>query len=71
VIAAPPPEYDLLPKLKSLRIPTLVIYRDHEFIPAGTAEHTVIERGDLVKRVWARRHVILSATNPLIAHHFP
>jgi proline iminopeptidase len=33
------PEYDLLPKLKGLRIPTLVIYGDHDFIPAATAEH--------------------------------
>jgi len=33
------PGYDLLPKLKSLKIPTLVIYGDHDFIPAGTAEH--------------------------------
>jgi proline iminopeptidase len=33
------PEYDLLPKLKSLRIPTLVIYGDHDFIPATTADH--------------------------------
>ena len=33
------PEYDLLPKLKSLRIPTLVISGDHEFIPAASAEH--------------------------------
>jgi len=33
------PEYDLLPKLKSLRLPTLVIYGDHDFIPAATAEH--------------------------------
>jgi proline iminopeptidase len=33
------PEYDLLPKLKSLKIPTLVISGDHEFIPAATAEH--------------------------------
>jgi proline iminopeptidase len=33
------PEYNLLPKLKSLRIPTLVISGDHEFIPAATAEH--------------------------------
>jgi proline iminopeptidase len=32
------PEYNLLPKLKSLRIPTLVISGDHEFIPAATAE---------------------------------
>lgn len=33
------PEYNLLPKLKSLRIPTLVITADHEFIPISTAEH--------------------------------
>jgi proline iminopeptidase len=33
------PDYDLLPKLKSLGIPTLVISGDHEFIPAATAEH--------------------------------
>jgi len=33
------PDYDLLPKLKSLRILTLVISGDHEFIPAATAEH--------------------------------
>ena len=32
-------DYDLLPKLKSLRIPTRVISGDHEFIPAATAEH--------------------------------
>lgn len=33
------PGYDLLPKLKSLNIPTLVITGDHEFIPAATAAH--------------------------------
>ena len=33
------PAYNLLPRLKSLNIPTLVISGDHEFIPAGTAEH--------------------------------
>jgi proline iminopeptidase len=33
------PAYNLLPKLKSLNIPTLVISGDHEFIPAETAEH--------------------------------
>jgi len=33
------PECDLLPKLKSLRIPTLVITGDHEFIPAAIAAH--------------------------------
>jgi proline iminopeptidase len=27
------PEYNLLPKLKSLKVPTLVISGDHEFIP--------------------------------------
>jgi proline iminopeptidase len=31
--------YDLLPRLGSLHIPTLVIYGDHEFIPFGTADH--------------------------------
>jgi proline iminopeptidase len=29
--------YDLLPKLRRLRIPTLVIVGDHDFIPAATA----------------------------------
>ena len=33
------PEFDLLPRLKSLRIPTLVIAGDHDFIPAATADH--------------------------------
>lgn len=33
------PEYNLLPRLKSVRIPTLVITSDHEFIPISTAEH--------------------------------
>ncbi len=33
------PEFDLLPKVKTLRIPTLVISGDHEFIPEATAEH--------------------------------
>jgi proline iminopeptidase len=33
------PEFDLLPELKNLKIPTLVIYSDHDFIPAGTAAH--------------------------------
>jgi proline iminopeptidase len=32
-------DYNLLPKLKDLRIPTLVISGDHEFIPIATAEH--------------------------------
>jgi proline iminopeptidase len=31
--------YDLLPKLKALSIPTLVIYGDHDFIPREIATH--------------------------------
>jgi proline iminopeptidase len=31
--------YDLLPKLRILTIPTLVIYGDHDFIPPFAAEH--------------------------------
>jgi proline iminopeptidase len=31
--------YDLLPRLASLRIPTLVIYGDHEFVAAACVEH--------------------------------
>jgi proline iminopeptidase len=31
--------YDLLPRLKTVSVPTLVIYGDHDFIPAATAEH--------------------------------
>jgi proline iminopeptidase len=33
------PEYNLLPELNGLKIPTLVIYSDHDIIPTGTAEH--------------------------------
>jgi proline iminopeptidase len=33
------PGYNLLPKLKTVSIPTLAIYGDHDFIPASTAEH--------------------------------
>lgn len=33
------PGYDLLPKLRSLRVPTLVIAGDHDFIPVKLAEH--------------------------------
>ena len=33
------PDYNLLPKLKTVSIPALVISGDHEFIPAATAEH--------------------------------
>jgi proline iminopeptidase len=33
------PSYDLLPRLRNLRIPTLVIAGDHDFIPAEVAEH--------------------------------
>jgi len=32
-------DFDLLPQLKSLKIPTLVLSGDHEFIPAASAEH--------------------------------
>jgi proline iminopeptidase len=32
------PGYDLLPKLAALRIPTLVLTGDHDFIPAAVAE---------------------------------
>lgn len=32
-------DFDLLPQLKTLKIPTLVLSGDHEFIPASTAEH--------------------------------
>jgi proline iminopeptidase len=32
-------QYDLHPKLATLRIPTLVVYGDHEFIPAACAAH--------------------------------
>ncbi len=31
--------YDLIPKLRNLRIPTLVITGDHDFIPVEVAEH--------------------------------
>ena len=31
--------YDLLPKLRTLRIPTLVITGDHDFIPVEVGEH--------------------------------
>jgi len=33
------PDYNLLPKLKTLMIPALVISGNHEFIPVSTAEH--------------------------------
>jgi len=32
-------QYDLLPKLTTLSIPTLVIYGDYDFIPVATARH--------------------------------
>jgi len=32
-------DFDLIPKIKILKIPTLVLTGDHEFIPAATAEH--------------------------------
>lgn len=31
--------YDLLPKLRTLRVPTLVIYGYHDFIPVEIAQH--------------------------------
>ena len=31
--------YDLLPKLRTLSIPTLVITGDHDFIPVEISEH--------------------------------
>ena len=31
--------YDVLPRLRHLKIPTLVIYGDHDFIPSFVAEH--------------------------------
>lgn len=31
--------YDLLPRLKSLTVPTLVIFADHDFIPIEISEH--------------------------------
>jgi proline iminopeptidase len=33
------PDFDLLPQLKSLKVPTLVLSGDHEFIPPSSAEH--------------------------------
>lgn len=33
------PGYNLLPKLNNLNVPALVIYADHDFILAGTAQH--------------------------------
>jgi len=33
------PDFDLLPQVKSLKVPTLVLSGDHEFIPASSAEH--------------------------------
>jgi len=33
------PDFDLLPQLKGLKIPTLVLSGDHEFIPPSSAEH--------------------------------
>jgi proline iminopeptidase len=32
-------DYDLLPRLRDLRVPTLVIYGDHDFIPPEIAQH--------------------------------
>jgi proline iminopeptidase len=35
------PSYDLMPRLASLRIPTLVLWGDHDFIPREISEHLV------------------------------
>ena len=42
--------YDLLPKLQTLKIPSLVVSGDHDFIPAEIAEHiaTAIPNARLV-----------------------
>lgn len=32
-------EYDLIPKLQALRIPTLVLHGEHDFIPVALADH--------------------------------
>jgi proline iminopeptidase len=33
------PDYDLVPQLRRLRVPTIVIASDHDFIPGSIAEH--------------------------------
>jgi proline iminopeptidase len=33
------PEFDMFPQLAKLRVPTLVIYSEHDFIPPSAAEH--------------------------------
>lgn len=33
------PDYDLLPRLRSLQVPTLIVYGDHDFIPREISEH--------------------------------
>jgi proline iminopeptidase len=33
------PDFNLLPQLKAVKIPTLLVSGDHEFIPASSAEH--------------------------------
>jgi proline iminopeptidase len=35
------PAYDLMPKLKALKMPALIIYGDHDFIPREISEHIV------------------------------
>lgn len=35
------PTYDLTPRLASLRVPTLIVYGDHDFIPREISEHIV------------------------------
>jgi proline iminopeptidase len=35
------PSYDLMPRLASLRIPTLVLWGDRDFIPREISEHLI------------------------------
>ena len=43
-------DYDLLSRVQALRIPTLVIYGDHDFIPGAIARHIAeaVPRASLV-----------------------
>jgi len=33
------PDYDLMPRLASLRVPALILYGDHDFIPRAISDH--------------------------------
>ncbi len=48
-------EYNLLPKLKRLSIPTLVMHGDYDFIPVECAAHTA-------EAIPGARFVVLGAT---------